>query len=277
MAKSAAVHILAALRAQQEALATHEAGTRRGADPEELHRMRTAIRRLRSVLRAAPGMFGPQLGRELHWLGSRLSGIRDLDVFRSYLTSELPAMSPPEADTVRRILARIERERARAQKAVADTLASPRYTRLRKGLAKALGRTPHRSDAPDLSLVDAARRRFKKLRKAVKALPGKPSDEELHTVRIRVKRARYAAELAEPAVGRRARRFARKAGRVQDILGEHQDAVTAEARLRAMRNVDGGPALDRLLQRQQRRRRAAWKEFQEQWPRLERRGRKAWG
>src|SRR5207245_6925107 len=82
-------HILALMREQLEAIRAHEPGTRAGADPEELHRMRTAVRRLRAILGATREMFDPQwlggLRRELDWLGTVLGGLRDLDVFRQRL------------------------------------------------------------------------------------------------------------------------------------------------------------------------------------------------
>jgi len=278
MSKSAADHVVAMLRAQGAALAAHEAGARRGTDPEELRQMRTAVRRLRAVLREAPsvcGRDGERLRRELQWLGAVLGPVRDLDVLGDYLRDELASLPDQEADAVRRVLERLEAQRTRARNDAAAALTSSRYTRLRKGLAKALGHARPADD--DVSLL--ARRRFKKLRKAVRALPSKPSDEQLHAVRIRVKRARYAAELAEATVGRPAKRFAKLASRVQDILGEHQDAVVAEERLRALgtsgRDGLDSSAMDGLLRRQRRRRRAAWAAFQEQWPKLERRGRKA--
>ena len=74
MSRSAADQVLAALRAQRSALAAHEAGARRGADPGELRQMRAAVRRLRATLRAAPTLFGTELApmtRELHWLSAR--------------------------------------------------------------------------------------------------------------------------------------------------------------------------------------------------------------
>jgi CHAD domain-containing protein len=281
MPKSAADHVVKVLRAQRAALTAHEAGARRGRDPEDVRQMRTAIRRLRSVLRAAPTVVGAEtepLRRELDWLGDVLGSVRDLDVFGDYLRSELASLPAAESQAVLRVLERLESQRARATKGAAAALASARYTRLRKGLAKALGRS-HPADE-DVSLVAVARRRFKKLRKAVKALPERPSDEKLHAVRIRVKRARYAAELAEATVGRPARRFAKQAGRVQDILGEYQDAAVADARLRSLgtarRNGLDGSAMARLIERQRRRRRDAWQAFQDQWPKLDRRGRKAW-
>ena len=59
-----------------------------------------------------------------------------------------------------------------------------------------------------------------------------PSDRDLHRIRIGAKQLRYAAEAATPVVGERARRTAKKAERLQEILGEHHDAVNAEEWLR---------------------------------------------
>ncbi len=59
-----------------------------------------------------------------------------------------------------------------------------------------------------------------------------PTDQQLHQIRIAAKRLRYAAEAAEPVVGKRARRVASAAERLQTQLGDHHDAVVAEAWLR---------------------------------------------
>jgi CHAD domain-containing protein len=48
------VHQLrAALDTRLRALLAHDTGTRVGADPEELHQMRVAVRRMRAMLKAA--------------------------------------------------------------------------------------------------------------------------------------------------------------------------------------------------------------------------------
>ncbi len=49
----------------------------------------------------------------------------------------------------------------------------------------------------------------------------------MHAVRVRAKQCRYAAEACGPAFAKRARRLARATARVQDVLGEHHDAVVA--------------------------------------------------
>ena len=76
-------------------------------------------------------------------------------------------------------------------------------------------------------LRDLVRSPWQHLRNAVAALPDPAPDAALHAVRIRAKRARYAAEVVEPAFGKPARDFAKALTDVQDVLGEHQDAVVA--------------------------------------------------
>jgi len=270
--------VLTMLRAQRRALLAGERGTRLGRDPEALHAMRTAVRRLRAILRAVGSSLDPEparLGRELRWLGRVLGGARDLDVLRAHLRAELASLQGADATALRRVLARLDAERTRAQAAVRATLASARFARLRRSLDAALAAA---TAGGDVAVGRIARRRFKKLRRAVEALGQAPTDRQVHAVRVAVKRARYAAELARGAVGRRAKRFGREAGRLQDILGEYQDAAVAEARLRTLLRTVGADraAARRLLARQQHRRRMAWADFRDRWPKLERRGRKAW-
>jgi len=76
---------------------------------------------------------------------------------------------------------------------------------------------------------------WRRLRSAVRHLPDAPADMELHRIRILAKRARYAAEAVEPVVGVGAASFARAAAKLQTVLGEHQDSVTAQAWLRGSR------------------------------------------
>ena len=132
----------------------------------------------------------------------------------------------------------------------------------------------------DLTLRDIAAREFKKLRKAVHRLDSVPTDAELHRVRIKTKRARYAAELAESGAGKSATRFIRCAKIMQDILGKHQDAVVGEQRVRALFAEAKGQraafTAGRIVERQRQRRDQARAAFWPLWKKINRRGRKAW-
>jgi CHAD domain-containing protein len=274
--------VLAMLGTQLEAIRAHDPGTRLGEDPEELHQMRVATRRLRAVLRAARPMFAPKpvkaLREELAWLGATLGNVRDLDVMREHLRAELAALDPQDRAVGRGLLGRLGKARGRARDALLLALDSPRYFTLLDAIEETIAQ-PRVVD-PDVSLVDVAARGFKKLRKTVKALAESPTDADLHTVRIKAKRARYAAELVASEAGRPAERFVSQVEKLQDILGEHQDAVVAEARLRALAEERPGPrtgfVAGLLVERQHARRQAARVAFAECWPEVQSRGRKAW-
>jgi inorganic triphosphatase YgiF len=85
-------HIASAIAAQLEAILTCDPGVRLGTDPEAVHLMRVATRRLRAYLRVARPVLGrarvEHVRSELSWLGDVLGAVRDLDVFLGYLRDE---------------------------------------------------------------------------------------------------------------------------------------------------------------------------------------------
>jgi CHAD domain-containing protein len=275
-------HVRALLARQAGELVAHDPGTRLGRDPEDLHQARVATRRLRAVLRAAAPLLDAgrtdSLRSELAWLGDALGSVRDLDVLLEHLRGEIRTLEPDERRAAGSFLRLLEEEREEARAAMLEAMSSARYaellTQLEAGVVAAA------APPADASLADIAAREFGKLRKAVRALPADPADEELHAVRIRGKRARYAAELAEGTVGKRARRFVSEAKRFQDVIGSHQDAVVAEARVRGLLDRVESPlahfAAGRLVERQRERRRAARAAFPDAWARLEESGKRAW-
>ena len=118
---------------------------------------------------------------------------------------------------------------------------------------------------------------FVRTRRRFERLDRKSSDDELHAARIRVKRTRYAAELAAHELGAPGERFVDAAKLLQDVLGAHQDAYVAEEHIRAWAEgkPDAADAVGKLLERERARRRKARAEWPEAWKLLERRARKA--
>ena len=286
-AAPAGEQLRAMLARQLAALVAHDPGTRVGTDPEDLHHMRVATRRLRAFLRVARPLldrrWAEPLRRELGWLGDALGPVRDLDVLLAGLAAETPTLGAADRRAFRSLHARLVQERQRARGALLEAIESPRYLGLLERM-EAAARAPRLTGA-DASLPALAAREWRKLRRAAARLPATPSDATLHALRIRGKRARYAAELAEPAVGRRAARFLRTAAALQDLLGAHQDAVVTEATLRRLaqttasrRTASGRTAFvaGRLAERQHQRAAAVRRGLDSTWAKLERRGAKAW-
>jgi CHAD domain-containing protein len=279
---SPAEQLQAMLEAQFRTVVAHDAGTRIGRDPEELHQMRVATRRLRAFLRAGRPLldadWAEALRVELKWLGGVLGAVRDLDVLVAHLRDGSPGLDPVERRVLARVVGQLDSAREVARGAMLEALASERYYRLLDRLEESVGNPRFGPEQRPLEELAAAE--FRKLRKAARALDEDPPDGELHDLRIRGKRARYAAELAEPAAGKAATRFIRKAKAFQDVLGEHQDAVVAEERLRGLLGELGGATtafvIGRLVERERERKREARAAFPKAWMLLERSGREAW-
>jgi CHAD domain-containing protein len=214
---------------------------------------------------------------ELAWLGSSAGQARDLDVLQLYLEPELAELPVGDRRAARLLLTRLKRERRSASRRLRATLDDPLYHGLLDELEALVGRPPQAGELP--SLEELAGREYKRLRKDYKALGKTPTDEALHAVRIRVKRARYAAELVAPVAGKGAAEVIARAKSLQDVIGEHQDAAVAEEWLRSTPQVTepsgASLAAGMLVERQRARRRAARADVDKAWRKLDAAGRAA--
>jgi CHAD domain-containing protein len=278
----AARHLAAMLARQHREILAHDPGVRLGSDPEDLHKMRVAVRRARAMLRSARRILdraaSEPLRAELKWLGSSLGSVRDLDVLLDRLRAHMDALPTDDRFAAERLVHQLSAERELARAQLLEALESERYLTLLDRLAE-MAREPATSGRTK-PLASFPCRRFKKLRAAVASLPEEPTDADLHRIRIRCKRARYAAELAEATVGKRATRFIARAKSLQDVIGEHQDAVVAAQHiheaLAAARGSRVAFAAGRLVEREEERRRKARAAFPQAWRKLEKSGRRAW-
>jgi len=247
LARGTAGHLLSAHLAEQTArLHEHDAGVRAG-HPESVHRLRIAARRLRSAL----STFRPILDRtltdpvqeELRWLGQSLAPARDAQVLREHLLAL--ASSEPEELVIGSAVTRIDDElRADHQTGLVGTreaLDSDRYQQLLDTLDTLVASPPLRPHADTSARTMMPRllaRDLKRLRRAVRAIEAAPDaahrDMAFHETRKKAKRLRYAAEVAVPPLGKRARSLAKSAKQAQQVLGAHQDSVNARVRLREL-------------------------------------------
>jgi CHAD domain-containing protein len=232
--------VRAAIRTSVLRLLDHEAGVRLGGDPESVHQARVATRRLRSDLRTFRSLLVPDwdeaLRAELKWLGGELGAVRDTEVLLDLLHHQVDRLTPGDHAVGERLLGQLVDQREEQRAELLEAMRSERYAKLLERLvaaANAPALLPD-ADAPATEVLPAlVDKPWKKLRRDVRALDDVPPDEDLHHVRIRAKRARYAAEAVSPALGKRTRRFAKAVAKLQDVLGDHQDAVVAGAWLRA--------------------------------------------
>jgi CHAD domain-containing protein len=239
----------AVLRRHFAATLWHEAGTRLGEDPEALHDMRVATRRMRAALRlfaaVLPARVADRLRRELRALGQALGRVRDLDVQIAQIESWRGALITVEPAALDPFLGLLRERRQAARDELIAFLDSRRYVRLTALLRAWLARGPARGRPGTALPIRAAgpellrRARRKVVRQGEAIRPASPA-ADYHRVRILGKRFRYALEFLEPVYGPPARTLIRALVEVQDILGLHQDAQVCMAVLPALAREAGG-------------------------------------
>jgi CHAD domain-containing protein len=242
--------VRAAVSASFVRLVRHDAGARLGEDPEAVHQARVATRRLRSDLRTfgdllEPSWSGP-LRDEVKWLGLALAGVRDAEVLRERIRSGGARLRTKDRGPIDRLLHEVDRRRDDARDVLLEALRSARYVALLDALVVASndpqvldGVAAARAATVLPSLLDAP---WKELVTAIDRLAEDEGDEAIHAARIHTKRARYGSEAVMPVFGKRARAFAEAAASLQDVLGDHQDAVVAGAWLRKTAVAEPGLA-----------------------------------
>ncbi|HEX7166088.1 MAG TPA: CYTH and CHAD domain-containing protein [Acidimicrobiales bacterium] len=221
-------------------LLRHDPGVRLGGDPEDVHQARVATRRLRADLRtfrdAFDGDAAESLRTELRWFAGVLGGVRDADVLLLGLRAELALMSADETAAAMALVTRAERGRDEPARALAGALDDDRYLALLESLVRFAQRPDFAGAAGDAAaarLPVVVDRQWRRLRKAVDALPADPAPAALHEVRVKAKAVRYAADAASAASGKPMARVANRAKGLQETLGELNDAVGSEQWLRA--------------------------------------------
>jgi CHAD domain-containing protein len=222
-------------------IVAHDPGVRLGDDPEDVHQARVGTRRLRSDLRTFRPLLDADwvagLREEAGWYAALLGDVRDAEVLMERLEHQGATLPKEDAAAVKTIVRRLARDREAARVRLLEGMDSPRYVALLDRLTEAASQPEFaEGEGPAQAAADAlpglVRRPWRRLAKAVKALPEVPADEQLHAVRILAKHTRYAAEAAAPVMGKPATAFAKQIAAVQTVLGDHQDACVMEAWLR---------------------------------------------
>ncbi|MDN5917791.1 MAG: CHAD domain-containing protein [Pseudonocardia sp.] len=241
--------LLTYIGAQVDRLGARELNLRED-EPDAVHQMRVASRRIRSALRTYSRLLeGPRVEHviaELQWFGRSLAGDRDAEVIKSRIESALDEL-PPELvlGPVRAQVTRhFARRQAESRAAVLGTVDGPRYAALQGALARLLVDPPlsplARKSAGKVMpamVAGTAAKLGKRMDAAVRGVEGTDAaarDRALHGARRTGKQLRYATEVVRPVVGKDAKRFSQGLEELQDELGAHQDAVVARETLREL-------------------------------------------
>lgn len=235
--------------------AANEPALRETGDPEAVHQLRVALRRLRAALgllkSAVPCVEFDTAAARARTIAAGLGEARDWDVFAESLDAG-PRERLNDEPSFYALLDAVELRRAQAHRnaraLIVEQTTQQFAADLRLALRRKAWRDGARDDAtrtgdPGSAREFAARALDRLHRRAVKKCQGLAAltPEQRHRARIALKKARYAAEFFEtlfdaPA---RARRYLRSLGKIQESLGADNDAAAAARLLREI-EADGG-------------------------------------
>lgn len=256
--------------------------------PESVHQMRIATRRLRVALRMFRRMLPKnetgRIRKDLRWFARALGEVRDLDVYAENFRAYLQAIPQEQLPDLGGYELHLRRARAEARDDLGNLFTDERYVSLIDSLVAFLEGAPSAAALRrwrSFRVGDGVKKYLRQSAKRVQKLGRKVGSEaqakKLHRLRIRAKRLRYELEFfvgVLPSLDRTAK--ATKA--LQDLLGDHQDACTATARLedyatdvraRAGDGTRAPAALDELLAIQRRKADAVRQAFAAEWRRFE--------
>jgi CHAD domain-containing protein len=217
----------------------HEPGARLGYDPEELHQLRVAARRIDATLGLFKRQLPPALVRARKTTKAVLRSLgaaRDLDVLLADLARYCARLPENERAAAEPLRVRLESDRARTRTRMLRGLDSESTRHWLQTLTRAASEHagPDGGDPALVVMPERVRRRFRRLRKSVGRLRPKSSMEEYHQVRRRAKQLRYATECGAVMFGKPADDMLKALRRLQDRLGAHQDAYMAQSHLASL-------------------------------------------
>lgn len=227
----------------------YEKGTRESKDIEKLHKMRVATRRMRAAFRVFKHYLDMKRLKPIHKglkrTGRKLGSMRDLDVFwdktQAYLDT-LPPERQEELDPLREVW---EEEREKVREELLSYLDGDTYAEFKESFAILLRRDdawkvktmtkkgrakPHRvSNVVPISI-------YKCMADVLAyeewvTTPNVPL-KQLHRLRIAGKRLRYTLEFFEEVLSPQTEKAIKLMKKLQDHLGDVQDALVASELLR---------------------------------------------
>jgi CHAD domain-containing protein len=214
-------------------------------DERALHRARVASRRLREIVPVLQldAVLSDKLSRRLRKITKRLGEVRELDVMLG-LVDDLRHAHPAHTDALTRVEAVVTKARDRARKDLAERLPHKDLEHVARKLGhvvqtlrrgeegRADRRKPGLTRAASWAIDARVARRAERLGSAIDAATAVYLPERLHSVRIALKKLRYALELSG-ALGEHSRTpVLRALKRAQDVLGRMHDLQVLIDRVR---------------------------------------------
>ncbi len=207
---------------------------------EGVHQMRVITRRLRAGLRAFANVLPEEahdaLTADVRWLGSALGRVRDLDVQRRRVRQYPDKLHRDDRLLLKPYDRHLQKSRRRATRRLRTALDSPRYARLPQALRQYLDAAERQKNQLEFRTIEDTTtellpRALDRILARGRKVGVNSEPERLHKLRIAIKRLRYQLEYLSEPYGEQIAGVSKRLRRLQNTLGNHQDAFVAQAQL----------------------------------------------
>lgn len=222
----------------------HETGSRTGEDVEDVHDMRVATRKMRSLFRLLDSYYKKaaiqDYKTELRHLASTLGGVRDLDVLIDNIRAYQSTLKPPQQADLQQAVDELDKQRESVRHELVDNLDSRLYRRLVKDFSKFLTTVDEGAKAlPKDEVLPVQVRHILPIMiyqrvaavRAYDTVLAEADAETLHALRIELKQLRYALSLFSEVLGPQGGEYIEAVKGLQDCLGHMNDGVVARSYL----------------------------------------------
>ncbi len=249
------------LDACHQHLTDNQAAAEDGRDPEGVHQLRVALRRLRSALsllrRDVPAPTFQAFREEAKWLATALGPAREWDVLLAN-TLARPEQACAPAVTFEPLRQAAAQQRDASYQAVRVVLADPRTTRFQLQLSQWIERRAWRNEIPAEALSVLSEPASALAARLLTRVHGRVLKRGSHLrrldaagrhrLRVQLKSLRYACEFFLPLwPGQAAEHFVDRLARLQTTLGADSDAEATRSLLHEVEQAESTPELHRAI------------------------------
>ncbi len=229
------------LRMHFEEMLRHGESGMLGEDPEVVHKMRVATRRMRSAFDVFSQAFIPKKAKphrkSLKRVGRVLGRVRDLDVLIMHMREYADGLSAEDAPAFETLIQEWEAQRQKDLAALREFLRSDSYTSFCAAFEHFLA-SEDGNAAPEPAVIEGVPKKIGQIAPvlvierftdvlAFDAELDTATLDQLHQLRIQFKKLRYTMEFLVDILGPQAKKVIKQVTDAQDYLGNLQDDQTA--------------------------------------------------
>lgn len=230
------------------ALLEHEEGSRKGESMDDVHDMRVATRRMRSVMQLLAGYFKPKavdrFRDQLKRVALPLGEVRDLDVMIDNLERFKTSLIDEAQRDLDAAIALLQKQREDARKRLTKALDKSDYRHFVTNFSAFV--TAPKAEKDEKASADTATTQTRyvlpvevyshlALVRAYDQILAEADDVRLHQLRIEIKRLRYLLTVFDELLNTSGKEFIGELKKLQDQLGALNDDVVAQQKLGALK------------------------------------------